>query len=89
MKATEYNKLVRSCAKLCMATNVNNEEFICKTNLVRIAAISDSYILTSAYGKSGDGVFLAAGQVEYFAVNTNDTLYIKGEANISSIYPAN
>ena len=53
-----------------------------ESRVIRISAVTDCRIWQYKSDKTGDGILLAAGQTEYFAVYNGDSVEISGTANV-------
>ena len=88
-KASRKTALTNILAvKIGKAVNVENGSFICESNMVRIAAIEDTYIKSSTFSllDSGAGFLIPQGTVEYFQTEQGEELTVNGSANLASIY---
>lgn len=64
-----------------------NDNFICNSNVIRVAASEASYFYNENRNKGTDGIFLPANTIEYFKVEVgNKIILISGKINISSVY---
>lgn len=70
--------------KISKAINIINSDYICESNLIRICAKEETTIISSNC-KSGDGLLLPQGTIEYFQTEEGEVLTITGSVNISSI----
>ena len=58
----------------------------CTTNVIRIAALGDSYIKSNVFNEDTNGIFIKSGLIECFKVNIGDIItVISGSINISSV----
>lgn len=64
-----------------------NSSFECNSNVIRVAAIEDSFIYNENRGQGSNGIFIPANVIEYFKVNISDKIkVISGSVNVSSVY---
>lgn len=88
MEGKNINLLLgKLCSSIGEGFNKNTgESFICNTNIVRIAAFSNTFIKSSVFNEDSTGIYFPEGAIEYFKVNIGDIITVlSGSVNISSI----
>lgn len=86
-RATRNNDLMNIFAfKIGKSENIENSDYICKSNLTRIVATEASVTIKSSFCKDTEGLILPKDSVEYFQTKEGETLTITGKANLTAIF---
>lgn len=86
-RATRNNDLMNIFAcKIGKSENIENSDYICKSNLTRIVAIETSITIKSSFCKDTEGLILPQDSVEYFQTEEGEILTITGKANLTAVF---